>query len=83
MPPVQAQQPPAAAASPAQPGSVEEALTRQMQASMRKLYPRLSAVLPAELDASLEAQLASDEEDADSAGWSSSSEDEAAAAGLG
>lgn len=54
-----------------------------MQASMRKLYPRLSAVLPAELDASLEAQLASDEEDADSAGWSSSSEDEGAAAGLG
>ncbi|GAB4814814.1 hypothetical protein N2152v2_001860 [Parachlorella kessleri] len=60
----------------AQQASLEEAVTRQMQASMRKLFPRLSATLPAELDASVEADLASDSDDADSAGWSSSEEEE-------
>ena len=61
---------------------VQEALSRQMQASMARLFPRLSATLPAELDAGLEAELGSGseagEDDADLAGWSSSSEDEGA-----
>lgn len=60
---------------------VEAQLVQQMQARMVRLFPRLSATLPAELDAQLEAELASDSEggddDADSVGWSSSSEDEA------
>ncbi len=56
-------------------GSVEEALARQMQASLRRLFPRLTTTLPPELDAGVEAELASDS-DAESAGWTSSSEDE-------